>query len=300
MNKAFWRRNADLALAGLVAVATLVAAGALLLSGRGFEAALAVIVTICLRSLAETLAHGADLGRLTFLLPVALGVLLGAGEAAYSLYGSHRLVRALAIAQRPLPPSLARLVARLGLDGQVILVASERPVAFTQALFRPRVWLSTGLLTLLEEAELEAVLWHEAHHLRARDPLKVLLARCLQRGLFFVPVANELCQAYCVAKEVAADAQAVHAMGDARPLVRALRKLLAKPPAPAFSPGIADNPSVVEARLRALLKPDEPRGWFRPQHVGLSVGWLLFLLAAALAPTADHVPALSECAPNDL
>ena len=35
----------------------------------------------------------------------------------------------------------------------------------------PRICLSTGLMALMSEAELEAVLLHERYHLRSRDPL---------------------------------------------------------------------------------------------------------------------------------
>lgn len=293
-------RHADLALAGLVAVATVVAAAVLLLSGRGLEAALAAVVTVCLRTLTETVAHGADLGRLTVLLPVALGAFLSAVEAVYSLYGNRRLTGALAATQRAFPPRLARLAGRTALSGHVVFVESERPLAFTQALWHPRVWVSAGLLNLLDDEELEAVLWHEAHHRQAHDPLKVLFARCLQRGLFFVPVAKGLCDAYCVAKEVAADSHAVQAMGSALPLARALRKLLAAPRSPVVQPGIADNPGVTEARLRALLNPEQPVSWFTFRHLGFSLGWLLLLVAAAASPAAEHLPTLTECAPKNL
>ena len=293
-------RYADLALAGLMAVATLFAMAALLLSGRGPEAALALVVTLCLRSLTETLTHSADLGRLTVLAPIMLGVFLCSGEALSILYGNWRLTNARALTQRPVPLRLSRLAARSDLGGRIVFVESQRPLAFTQALRRPRVWISAGLMTLLDDQELEAVLRHEAHHLQAQDPLKVFISRCLRRGLFFVPVAKSLCDAYCAAKEFAADAHAVGAMGSALPLARALHKLLAAPAGLAVQPGIADNPALIEARLLALLNPERQVSWFTVQHVGLSLGWLLLLLAAAVSPTAEHLPSLTECVPTNL
>ena len=300
MRRWFSWRHADLALAGLVAVATVFAVAGLLLSGRGLEAALALVVTICLRTLTEALTHGADLSRLTVLVPFALGALLAAGEAVSILYGNWRLTNARALTQRPPPPRLARLAARCDLGSQLVFVESPRPLAFTQAVRRPRVWISAGLLSVLDDEELEAVLRHEAHHRQARDPLKVLVARCLRRGLFFVPVAKSLCDAYCGAKELAADAHAVETMGSALPLARALHKLLSAPAGPVVQPNIADNPSLMEARLLALLSPEPPPDRFRVRHVGLSLGWLLLLLATAVAPSAEHLPALTECVPTDL
>ena len=54
-----WRR-ADQALALLVALAVLFSFSAVALSEHGLEAILALVVTVCSRTLNETLAHGAD------------------------------------------------------------------------------------------------------------------------------------------------------------------------------------------------------------------------------------------------
>ena len=46
-------------------------------------------------------------------------------------------------------------------------------------LLRPRVYVSTGALERLGEAELAAVVAHEAHHAARRDPLRILVARAI-------------------------------------------------------------------------------------------------------------------------
>ena len=74
-----WRR-ADQALALLVALALFSSFGAVALSERGLEGILALVVTICSRTLNETLAHGMDLARLSFLLPLGLGLALAVGD----------------------------------------------------------------------------------------------------------------------------------------------------------------------------------------------------------------------------
>ncbi len=294
-DRSSWRR-ADQALALLVALALFASLCAVALSERGLEAILALVVTVCSRTLNETVAHGTDLARLSLLLPLGLGLVLAAGEVLRLARSTRRWTASLMMAQRPVTKRLRRLLRRSQLAGLVVLVDAKRPLVFTQGLLNPKVWLSTGLMRMLSDDELEAVLRHEAHHLKARDPLKILSARCLARALFFVPVVRDICEAYCIAKEIAADEQATRAMGKALPLARAIRKLLTVHPDPA--PGIAfmSAHSAMEARLLALLNPARPLPLFPMKRLGLSLVWLLLLLVVAFAPAAGHIPSFSECA----
>ncbi len=62
---------------------------------------------------------------------------------------------------------------------RVLVVPAARPLAFCAGLLRPRVYVSTGALERLGEAELAAVVAHEAHHAARRDPLRILVARAI-------------------------------------------------------------------------------------------------------------------------
>ena len=289
-----WRR-ADRALAWLVLLGTLVVWFALALSSTGLEPLLALVVTICRRSLSETVAHGAELGRLALILPLAVGFILASVEAHQLGTATRRRITSLSPGCRAPTRRLNQLAARCNLGSDIRLVQAEFPLVFTQGLFYPKVWLSTGLLNMLANDELEAVLRHEAHHRLAHDPLKMLIARCLSRGLFFIPVAHDLCETYGVSKEIAADSHATHAMLDALPLARALRKLIDNPVEPVSEPTLVSEIGVTEARLMALLYPPQPRPLVEFRHLGLSLFWLLLLLVILLAPAAGHLPSVSEC-----
>ena len=295
MPKRWLWRPADQALALLVTFAVLSTLATVVLSEHGLEAVLALVVTVCSRTLHETLAHGEDLARLSFLLPLGLGVVMAMAEAIRLLVSTHRRMTLLLQARRPLTNRLRRLLRRSNWAGLTILVDASRPLVFTQGLLKPKVCLSTGLMRMLSDGELEAVLRHEAHHVSSRDPLKILIVRCLARALFLLPAARDICEAYCVAKEIAADEYVSRTMGDAVPLARAIRKLLAVPPVP--MPGIAFMSSIgaMEARLLALLDASRPLPLFRLNRLGLSLLGLLILLAVAFAPAAGHLPSISEC-----
>ena len=292
-----WRR-ADVVLALTVTLTALIACLVLTLtlSGSGIEAILALVVTACTRTLSETLAHRGELGRLLVFLPLGIGFTLAAKEALRLLYSTWWWTSALSPLRRPPTKRLNRLAQKCGLGQHTVLVQTDQPLVFTHGLLTPKIWLSTGLMRLLNDNEFEAVLRHEDRHRKVRDPLRILAAHCLSRALFFVPVARDLCDTYTIAKEIAADTYATQAMGDPLPLAQALRKMIAGQSVPALNTSLAGDSSATEARLLALLDPAHPLPYVPMRNLGLSLLWLSFFVVVSLTPAAGHVPSYSECA----
>ncbi len=145
----------------------------------------------------------------------ALGLTIRAGM---------RQVRAARRFRRGLP-----LVAFADVPTDVLVVDDARPLAFCAGLLRPRVYVSRGALAMLGPAEREAVIAHEAHHARRRDPLRLLVARSLGEGLFFLPVMRRLADRYAALAEVAADDAAVRVSRSPQPLASALLAFDAHP-----------------------------------------------------------------------
>ena len=117
----------------------------------------------------------------------------------------------------------------------VRLFQSSRPQAFCAGLLRPRVFLSATARDRLSPAELRAVLAHEGHHVRHRDPLRLLVARILADALFFLPALRRLARRYAELTELAADEAAVRAAGSPRSLRRcssSVRATTLTPPSP--------------------------------------------------------------------
>ena len=67
----------------------------------------------------------------------------------------------------------------LGIADRLQVIVTADALAVTHGLVRPRVAVSTGLIEALDASELTAVLVHERHHLRRRDPLRLLIERLL-------------------------------------------------------------------------------------------------------------------------
>ncbi len=159
------------------------------------------------------------------------------------------------------------------LDGHpaVTVIAGSRPEAFCAGYLRPAVYVSEAALSVLSPTELDAVLAHEYHHRRARDPLRLALGRILAQAVFFVPVLRPLRDRYSDLAELRADRAAVGASGGRRsPLASALLTFDACSP-----PG---SGGVSPARVDSLLgEPDRWRVSYR-----LMIGSISVLVAAAI------------------
>jgi hypothetical protein len=129
------------------------------------------------------------------------------------------------------------------------------------------VYVSRRTIELLADAELDAVLAHEHHHRRARDPLRIACGRVLSEALFFLPALRALCNRYADVAELNADRAAVHASaGREAPLASAL--LVFDENAPPGASGISPE------RVDSLL--GQSPGWRLP-------AWLLAASVGALS-----------------
>ena len=122
-----------------------------------------------------------------------------------------------------------RFVSRLEVVGalegnrSVKVVADPRPQAFCAGYLRPTVYVSQRTVELLTAPELDAVLAHEHHHRRVKDPLRFAFGRILSQALFFAPALRSLWERYADEAELHADRAAVRASaGGAGALASAL------------------------------------------------------------------------------
>jgi hypothetical protein len=188
-----------------------------------------------------------------------IAVARGARRATREAIGSVRLQRRLGRVSRD---------ERSG----ALVIGDARPLAFCAGLLRPRIYLSTGALTALDEHALRAVLDHERHHARRRDPLRLATGRVLEDALFFVPGLRELARRQQALAELSADEGAIRAAPANRSgLARAMLS---------FSDSSTDEQPVGfdPARVDYLL--GEPPSWRFPALLCLSAAAVLALLAA--------------------
>ena len=147
---------------------------------------------------------------------------------SWQLRMTRRVTAVVRARQRALPGAVLAAVARAQLGGRVDLISDNEPFSMTYGLLAPRVVLTTGLVDVLSADELRAVLEHERYHLTHLDPLKAVVARVAERGLFYLPALGGLRHLYLGNRELAADRQALSWSGS-RALAGALYKVAAAP-----------------------------------------------------------------------
>ena len=150
---------------------------------------------------------------------------------------------------------LVDLVAtRNPLLAQARVVEHALPVAYCLPGLRPRVVLSSGVLALLSDEELRAVLAHESAHVDQRHDLVVLPFLALRDTFPALPGVRIAVDEVALLVEMLADDRALR-RHPPQALARALYKVGA---APAPVGGLAAAGSTALLRARRLLEP-EPR-----------------------------------------
>jgi hypothetical protein len=161
-----------------------------------------------------------------------------------------------------------------------LVIDDPQPRAFCAGLVRPRVYLSTGALAMLDDAAVDAVLAHERHHASRHDPLRLAVGRVLARALFFLPEFSDLVERQQALAELSADESAVNAAPANRSGLA--RAMLSFSDAPASPGSIGIDPTRVDYLL------GEPPSWRFPTLLFLT-GALVVTLLVALAVLVEQV-----------
>lgn len=194
--------------------------------------------------------------------------------ALLAALGSVVIARALSGAVRELAAS-RRFHQRLAHEHPqslygALLINDAPPRAFCAGLLRPRVYLTTGALAMLDDAARNAVLAHERHHARRHDPLRIAAGRVLTRALFFLPQLGELVEHQQALAELSADESAVNAAPANRSALARAMVSFCDTPASAGPTGIDS------ARIDYLL--GEPPSWRFPALLCVAAATVITLL----------------------
>lgn len=198
---------------------------------------------------------------LAFLIVLTAGLLIGGGRAGIAgLVATVRFNRQTDRRAGALPGRLAEAGRSLGIVDRLTHLGQPAAMAFCYGLFKPRIAVTAGLLAILDDAELLAVLAHEREHLRRRDPLRYLIIDTVAAATSILPITRALRTRLEAEIELAADRAAL-AVAPRAALAGALLAVLS-PSAPAV-PGLAGL-SATEARIANLsgqpALPALPRG----------------------------------------
>jgi Zn-dependent protease with chaperone function len=204
----------------------------------------------------------ANVDAIVIVLLAALGSVVTAvavSGAVRELHASRRFHRHLA-GEDPQP-----------LHG-ALLIADAQPRAFCAGLLRPRVYISTGALAILDDAALRAVVAHERHHARRHDPLRLAAGRVSARALFFIPGLGDLVARQQALAELSADESAVNAAPANRSALASAMLSFSE------TTSSTDSNGIDPARVDYLLG-DAPN-WRFPALLCLAAGLVIALVVA--------------------
>lgn len=182
---------------------------ALAIRHDGSDHALGLVTRLCSAALQV-------IGGVSALLLLSLPALLALSVVAHGWYVTHKtrsVTRRLLVVREATPERLAVAADEAGIGGRVDLVRCRQPEVFVHGLRRPRVLITTGGLDALTDAELAAVMQHEAHHVQRRDPFRLTFVHAMGRALFLFPLVADLGRQLATATELEADRRAIQSAG---------------------------------------------------------------------------------------
>src|SRR5581483_2415787 len=181
-------------------------------------------------------------------------------------------------------PSFAALLEKLQLTDRTYFIDSEKQFAFCLGIRKPKIYISTALVSLLNIQEVEAVLRHERYHLENRDTLTMIVASIGESLLPFFPLISDFLHNYRIEREIKADKEAIQGLGDEKPLIAVLKKLLGTPSVAMVSVAAIADQDTLEPRILMLVKKDAHFRKFKIKHIFISVFSAFIMGAIVLSP----------------
>ncbi|TLS50005.1 M56 family metallopeptidase [Paenibacillus antri] len=144
-------------------------------------------------------------------------------------------------------------------NDSLVVVKHQTWFAFVFGMWKPKIALSSAMVSNLSEEELKAVIFHEVYHSNRFHPVKLLIVTLFAEGFSYLPIFRQVQHYYKCWTEIEADRYALDQTGDLQSLGSALLKMIrcneendSLPSAVHF----ADY--AVNYRIKHLLVPEEP------------------------------------------
>lgn len=191
----------------------------------------------------------------TFILTLGVAVTLGALSFLVQLWKTQKLVKRLLLKRISITKRVGKILTPLGLENKVYLIEEPNLFSFCFGIISPYIIITTGLVSSLNNKELEAVLLHEQSHLHSRDPLKILLGKTVSWMFFFLPIFRELYNNMNTTNEILADRFVIRSQGNPSFLKSTLKKILIKPQIRFATVPAISNPDSLEIRIHRIVNP---------------------------------------------
>lgn len=145
-----------------------------------------------------------------------------------------------------------------GWKTRLIVVDDRAFIAVTMGIFRPKIIVSSGLLSMFSEREAKAILLHEWHHCRNYDPLKLFLTTVIMDGMGYVPIIRATVNYYKTWSELLADRFAIKQMGSVYDLANVFLRLSDRGKVRIDAVGAYFADHAINYRIMQVLEPEKP------------------------------------------
>lgn len=154
------------------------------------------------------------------------------------------------------PKIVLKLIEKYRLSEKVKVIQDKKPLAFCLGFFEPKIYLSTGLIKLMNLYELEAIILHEKYHLLKKDNTLLVVVSFIKQFFLFFPVFIDFFDSLIKTREVQADRYGSILLGKRQPVAAAFKKLLRFDVNNSYLSGYTSaftNHQHFEARIHALF-----------------------------------------------
>ncbi|TCZ80842.1 M56 family peptidase [Paenibacillus albiflavus] len=140
---------------------------------------------------------------------------------------------------------------------EIIVVQDDAFIALTMGMLRPKIIISTGVIRLFDEREVQAILLHEWFHCRNHDNPKLFLSTLLVDAFGYLPIIKPVFHYYKICKELLADRFAIKQMGTELHLGNVLMKLIKLGEIQRREIAVHFTESAIDYRIMQILEPDK-------------------------------------------
>ncbi|WP_213524530.1 M56 family metallopeptidase [Paenibacillus sp. J31TS4] len=138
---------------------------------------------------------------------------------------------------------------------KIIVIKDSSFVAMSYGILKPKILISTYVLSKFTEVEIEAILHHEVYHCKSRHPFQMNMLTFLSKGLAFVPVIKDLSRYYSIWAELLADRYAINRMNSEVPIGKVLLSLVKGNTNHAVGAGTHFANEAVNYRIKQIIDP---------------------------------------------
>src|SRR3989344_2713288 len=110
---------------------------------------------------------------------------------------------------RKVPALIRKLSEKHDLRGKIIAIDEPKPRAFCLGIFYPNIYISTGLLKLMNEKEIESIILHEKSHLLSHDSFYIAILSLAKYLFFLFPIIGDIVKNTLLNREIKADKFAI-------------------------------------------------------------------------------------------